>query len=309
VEVIFSCENTEYMWWQAEFLHYTYRKVGMKAQLIALVSQTDEAARQFSSFSALLSNYKNYLGAQPYPPLNKPGGISEWLATDDSNDDPVLIVDPDSVFVDKVFDPGRLPDGVAYAEAHDYMASDLPANKVVLERHCRHELRSRVQPVGIYILINKRDLRRLAPLWFQKSIDIRSDSICRRALPDDGWVSEMWGYTIAAAELGICHHICRLSQVTGSNCLDYPITHYCYPLAEHQDRIWTRSQQNKVLWSKWSYQPWELPPASASITIEGSNLLNCLAELVVYRTNVTRGLRDLSIESGMVSDARDYFRR
>jgi len=26
MHIVFSCENTQYMWWQAELLHYTYKK-------------------------------------------------------------------------------------------------------------------------------------------------------------------------------------------------------------------------------------------------------------------------------------------
>jgi hypothetical protein len=267
------------MWWQSELLHYTYAKAGMEAQLTALVSETDEPARAFSCSTLAVSNYKDYFGSEPYAPLNKAGGISEWVISVDPHDEAVLIVDPDSVFVEKVRDPELFPHGEAYAEAHDYMAADLEANRIVLERHCSRRLHERVQPVGIYILINKVDLGQLAPLWLQKSIDIRSDSVCRRILPNNGWVSEMWGYAIAAAELGIHHHVTQFSQATGSDCLHYPITHYCYPLIENQNHIWTQSPEQKVLWSKWRYHPWELPPSTGSTTLEGTHLLNRLAEL------------------------------
>jgi hypothetical protein len=278
------------MWWQAELLHYTYVKTGMQAQLTALVSETDEPERSFSCSTVRVSNYKNYFCSQPYAPLNKAGGISEWVAStdrnNDRNDETIFIVDPDSAFAAKVQDPAPFPEGEAYAEAYDYMASDRVANRIVLERHCSRQLHGQVQPVGIYIAINKADLIRLAPLWLEKSINIRSDKVCRSILPDDGWVSEMWGYTIAAAELGIHHHITRFSQPTGSNCLSYPITHYCYPLMEDQELIWIPSQKKKVLWSKWNYRPWELPPKTAS-TMEGRHLLNHLTELAREKTRLT----------------------
>jgi hypothetical protein len=49
------------------------------------------------------------------------GGIAEWAALDGPRDETVLIVDPDSMFVRPLVDPGPLPAGQAYSQEHDYM--------------------------------------------------------------------------------------------------------------------------------------------------------------------------------------------
>ena len=286
MQVIFSCENTDYMRWQAELLWYTYTKVGMRAQLTALVSRTKEPIRGFTCSTAEVGNYKNHSQTGVYTPLNKPGGIAEWVASCGIEEETILIVDPDSVFVGRVPDPGPLQKGVAHAERHDYMDINLPMSQTVLRRHCDQNRRVEVQPVGIYIAINKTDLEALAPLWLQKSIDIRNDQICCSALPDEGWISEMWGYAIAAAELGIRHHITNFSQVTGSNCLQHPIIHYCFALqSELSPHANVRDQTPSTVWSKWDYQPWQFPGPVAAATIEGKVLLENLSELARARSH------------------------
>jgi hypothetical protein len=269
------------MWWQAELLHHSYVKAGMRAQLTALVSRTEQAPLPFSCQVVQVSNYARVMAGAVYSPLNKPGAIAEW-ARRSPLEDTVLIIDPDSIFVRRVKDPGPLPRGEAIADEHDYMNPDLPASRVVLDRHCKLALRHKVQPVGIYILVNKSDLVELAARWLAKAVEIKSDPVCRAALPDEGWISEMWGYTIAAAELGIYHHRSNFSQVTGSNSLSSPIIHYCFPVVMDQHHPDTRSQ-TPASWHKGSYHPWERPPRQAA-TVEGQALLSCLDELAVERT-------------------------
>jgi hypothetical protein len=288
MRVIFSCENTAYMRWQAEFLHYTYARAGMRSQLTALVSATSEPLHGFTCETCCVSNYKGRMGAETYEPLNKPGGICEWAAKPGSPDEAVLIVDPDSAFVRAVEQAGPLRRGEAYADVHDYMRPELEYNRLVLERHCRREFRARVQPVGIYVLIRRDDLATLAPRWLQKAMEIRSDKACRAKIPHGGWISEMLGYTIAAAECGVRHHVSRFAQTTGSGSLQCPIIHYCFPI-NASGLHWQKEQQEPVLWSKWRYQPWEHPPVGKASTAEGRELLRGLAELAAAKRAAQNG--------------------
>jgi hypothetical protein len=286
VQVIFSCENTTYMWWQAEFLRYTYVQAGMDAELTALVAPAEEAEMEFSCNTVRVGSYKGSVPDTPLLTLNKPGGIAEWAALDGPRDETVLIVDPDSMFVRPVVDPGPLAAGEAYSENLDYMSVDIPGNRTVIDRHCRQELRAKVQPVGVYISINRACLAELAVRWLQKSIEIAADPVSREALSGTGWLSDMWGYAIAAAELGIHHRLTGFSQVTGSDSLRNPIVHYCFPIMKNREDYWSRDTDKPILWSKWTYRPWEDPPDSAGTTVEGELLLERL------RAFVHRGMAD-----------------
>jgi hypothetical protein len=280
MQVIFSCEDKTYMWWQAELLQHTFVKTGMQAELTALLAPGDEPKNTYTCHAVRVSSYKVWCTGSPLMVLNKPGGIAEWAALDGPRDETVLIVDPDSVFLRQVPDVGPIADGEAYSEEHDYMAVDVPANKLVIERHCKPSAQGAIQPVGIYILVNRGCLADLARLWLERSIEIASDPVCREALAGTGWLSDMWGYAIAAAELGIRHHIRGFSQVTGSHSLERPITHYCYPLLTDAAQRWWPETQIPLLWSKWHYQPWTVPPDPQASCCEGVHLLERLRELV-----------------------------
>jgi len=288
MQVIFSCEDSTYMWWQAELLRYTYLQTGMRGQLTVLVAATGAQAEVFSCNTVRVANYKDCAPHEPLVSLNKSGGIAEWAVLDGPRDEAVLIVDPDSVFLHPVSDSGPIPDGEAYSEEHNYMALDLPENRTVLDRHCNWKCRARVQPVGIYILMNRASLAQLAPLWLQKSIEIASDPVCREALGGTGWLSDMWGYCIASAELGISHRLKHFSQVTGSHCLKYPIIHYCFPIMAAACQMWAPDTQEPILWSKWEYIPWSTPPDPNGATPEGQVVLQRLRELVAFQASRTR---------------------
>jgi hypothetical protein len=278
MRVIFSCENTPYMRWQSELLHYTYSHTGMQSQLTVLVSATEEPVSGFTCETYTVANYKNCIPTDPYSPLNKPGGIAEWAGNGDPGSETIFIVDPDSVFLRAIPDPGPLSPGEAYADEHDYMAPDLPFNQKVLRRHCRRRALDRIQPVGIYMLMRRDDLAAVAPLWLQKAIDIRSDLVCMEGMPGEGWISEMLAYAIAAAESGIRHRVSHLAQNTGSDSLQRPIIHYCFPL-NASGAAWRKDQAEPVLWSKWEYKPWDHPPVTQAPTAEGRELLHRLAAL------------------------------
>jgi hypothetical protein len=282
VHVIFSCENTAYMRWQAELLHYTYTRSGMRGKLTALVSETGETLSGFSCETFRASNYRACLPNEVYEPLNKPGSISEWAPRGEQPDETVLIVDTDSFFIRPVPDPGPLRRGEACADAHEYMRPDLSYVRFVLDRHCPPQCRAFFQPVGIYIVIRRDDLTALAPRWLEKAMNIRSDSASRAKLPHGGWISEMLGYAIAAAECGIRHRISRFAQSTGTGALQCPIIHYCFPV-NASGKEWVQEQQEPVLWSKWDYLPWDHPPVERTTTAESRELLRGLAELAAAK--------------------------
>jgi hypothetical protein len=278
MRVIFSSENTSYMRWQAELLHYSYVRSGMRAQLTALVSDTGEPLSGFPCETFPVSNYRSRLPNDTYEPLNKPGGILEWAVRGGSSSESVLIVDPDSFFLRPIPDLGPLGKGEACADAHEYMRPDLPYSRLVLDRHCPQKCRAFFQPVGIYILIRRDDLALLAPRWLEKAMNIRSDKACREKLPHGGWISEMIAYAIAAAECGIRHRISLFAQSTGTGSLQRPIIHYCFPI-NVSGLGWRNKQHEPVLWSKWDYKPWEHPPVERATTAESRTLLRGLAEL------------------------------
>ena len=90
----------------------------------------------------------------------------------------------------------------------------------------------------------------LIPLWIEKTEDIRNDPTSRELL-GGGWIADMWGYTIAATEMGLRHKLRELARVQGEDQADLPIVHYCYA-SSCGECDWH--------WDKRNYRPWERVP-------------------------------------------------
>ena len=70
-----------------------------------------------------------------------------------------------------------------------------------------------MQPIGPSpVIIHKPALKRITPLWLNLSLALKLDPDADHRF---GWVLEMWGYSIAAAQLGIQHALNRNFQIEG----------------------------------------------------------------------------------------------
>ena len=69
-----------------------------------------------------------------------------------------------------------------------------------------------LDPVGPSpLLIHLDQLRQLQPKWMEFSLGLRSSSEAEAVM--QGWVQEMWGYSIAAASFGIKHRLVTELQI------------------------------------------------------------------------------------------------
>ena len=82
--------------------------------------------------------------------------------------------------------------------------------------------------------------------WLDFSMGLRSNGDAERVI--QGWVQEMWGYSIAAASLGIKHKLVGDFQVEPGALSDaaqlrsfdsrYYIFHYTYQFEYMMDGVW-----------------------------------------------------------------------
>ena len=71
-----------------------------------------------------------------------------------------------------------------------------------------------VQPVGgSPAIMHTATLKKLAPVWFDLSVKLKADRDADRIF---GWVLEMWGYSIACAQLGIKQFVWQKLQIEPS---------------------------------------------------------------------------------------------
>jgi len=257
LHIIFNSENNEYMMWQSELLLYSFQKIEHHGKLTNLLTKLTKLKPDYNG---------NILEISPHPlrneycPYNKPFSIIQWLKTP-IKESQILIIDPDFVFV-RPFQY-KVKEGFPIAQGWDYIMPQSPQGILVLERHVKKN-KHLAQNVGIPCLMHINDLRKIADRWLQATIDIKNDEIVNKEV---GWVAEMWGFMVAAAEAGLKFQVKNL-QVFGANWekrdkeyLDHSFVHYC-----HSSGDW-----NKRYYKPWNYVTCEPPNQNAEFLF---NLIN-----------------------------------
>lgn len=220
LHTIFSCESSDYQNWQSEALHWSFCKAKQPGKLTRLLSgeSHDSLSSKIDTFLAKPASPDPETGDN-YVPYNKPSSIQQWLENGLPEEETILIIDPDCVFVRPIFeevDRGRVL-------AHKMWYMEPKRHPGLVERHCRSP--DLVASAGIPTFIHRDDLKSLAPLWLNKTRELRSTQVSRKEV---NWVCEMWGYTLASAELGLEHDVRSLCDVPNDKVLRQAIIHYCY---------------------------------------------------------------------------------
>jgi len=121
----------------------------------------------------------------------------------------VLILETDHVLMRPI--PNLATEDKPAAFVFGYMHGN-KAQDAIVRRYWPQGSGSLLDPVGPSpLLIHLDQLRRLTPRWLNFSFGLRSNGDAERVM--QGWVQEMWAYTIAAASVGISHRQVRDFQV------------------------------------------------------------------------------------------------
>ncbi|KAI5056486.1 hypothetical protein GOP47_0028304 [Adiantum capillus-veneris] len=145
-----------------------------------------------------------------YPAINKPAGVLHWLQNSPEANDVewVIILDADMI-IRKPIVPWELgvEKGKPVAALYGYL---IGCDNILAELHTKHpEL---CDKVGGLLAMHMDDLRALAPLWLLKTEEVRGDkehwaTNITGDIYASGWISEMYGYSFGAAEVGLRHQI------------------------------------------------------------------------------------------------------
>jgi hypothetical protein len=290
VHTVFSIGNNAYQRWQARLLAYSHRRAGQPGPLTCLVSGLHDQAPVIGRDFFTRNYFPHPVTGDRYAAYNKPAALLAWLQSAPPREETILLVDPDCVFLAATVgeaERGRpVAQPVFYMNArgrpnpvtppagqHPVLHIDWTPVEAAVAKYCRRP--GRVQGVGIPTLIHRDDLAALAPLWLAKTEMIRGDPELRDGV---GWVAEMWGYCLAAAERGLAHEERDLACFATEDRDDLPLVHYCYDVRDRAGR-WT--------WGKRSYRPWtRVPEPSADVPRAGRALLRILNEFVESQEDV-----------------------
>ncbi|KAH0461096.1 hypothetical protein IEQ34_008671 [Dendrobium chrysotoxum] len=215
IHTLFSVECQNYFDWQTVGLVHSYHKMQQPGPITRLLSCTDEERRRYKGMGLAPTFEVPSMSRHPktgdwYPAINKPAGIVHWLkhSKDAENVDWVVILDADMIIRGPII-PWELgaEKGKAVAAYYGYL---IGCDNILAQLHTKHpEL---CDKVGGLLAMHIDDLRVLAPMWLSKTEEVREDRAhwgtnITGDIYAQGWISEMYGYSFGAAEVGLHHRI------------------------------------------------------------------------------------------------------
>ncbi|OIW06432.1 hypothetical protein TanjilG_05203 [Lupinus angustifolius] len=215
IHTLFSVECQNYFDWQTVGLMNSYRKAKQPGPITRLLSCTDEEKKSYRGMHLAPTFEVPSMSRHPrtgdwYPAINKPAGVAHWLkhSKDAKNVDWVVILDADMVIRGPII-PWELgaEKGRPVAAYYGYLRG---CDNILAQLHTKHpELCDKVGGLLVYHI---DDLRAFAPLWLSKTEEVREDRAhwatnITGDIYGKGWISEMYGYSFGAAEIGLRHKI------------------------------------------------------------------------------------------------------
>ncbi|WJX70916.1 Peptidyl serine alpha-galactosyltransferase [Trifolium repens] len=215
VHTLFSVECQNYFDWQTVGLMNSYRKAKQPGPITRLLSCTDEEKKNYKGMHLAPTFEVPSMSRHPrtgdwYPAINKPAGVVHWLkhSKDAKNVDWVLILDADMIIRGPIL-PWELgaEKGRPVAAYYGYLKG---CDNILAKLHTKHP--DLCDKVGGLLAFHISDLRRFAPLWLSKTEEVREDkehwaTNITGDIYGKGWISEMYGYSFGAAEIGLRHKI------------------------------------------------------------------------------------------------------
>ncbi|KAG0593534.1 hypothetical protein M758_1G329500 [Ceratodon purpureus] len=215
MHTLFSVECHMYFDWQTVGIMHSFRKSGQPGPVTRLLSCTDEQLEGYRGMDLAPTVKVPSMSQHPvtgdwYPAINKPAGVVHWLehSKDAKNVDWVLILDADQIIRHPIT-PWALgaEKGKPVAARYGYL---IGCDNELAKLHTKHP--DLCDKVGGFIMMHIEDLRKFAPLWLSKTEEVRNDrehwaTNITGDIYGKGWISEMYGYSFGAAEVGLRHKI------------------------------------------------------------------------------------------------------
>ncbi|KAF5770032.1 hypothetical protein HanRHA438_Chr14g0665801 [Helianthus annuus] len=215
IHTLFSVECQNYFDWQTVGLVHSFRKARQPGPITRLLSCTDEEKKKYKGMNLAPTFEVPSMSRHPrtgdwYPAINKPAGVVHWLkhSKDAQNVDWVVILDADMIIRGPIL-PWEIgaEKGRPVAAYYGYLVG---CDNILAKLHTKNpEL---CDKVGGLLAMHIDDLRALAPMWLSKTEEVREDKAhwatnITGDIYGKGWISEMYGYSFGAAEVGLRHKI------------------------------------------------------------------------------------------------------
>jgi hypothetical protein len=214
LHTVFSTECNAYFDWQSLGLYNSWRRVGQKGKFTRLMACDASPApgRDVVPDTHVHPNYaKHPVSGDEYSAYNKPASIDHWLKHATVTADYIIVLDADMIFrTAMTAELLGVKLGSPVSARYSYLKGTLPENYMGVKKRVPNV--EKTQQVGGFTVMHRSDLTRLAPRWLYWTEQVRSDpdswANTGDIYNDNGkagapWISEMYGYVFAAAEVGI----------------------------------------------------------------------------------------------------------
>merc|ERR1719160_2117255 len=246
---LITCDGSVYEQWQSRLAYYWFKQQRAK-----------DSCREMDGFTRVLHSGKadafmeeipsvvvprlNAAEEMGYMGSDRPFAIKQLLRDGgiDISEDYILLLEPDHFLTRPVPNlavqkqsPVAFDFWYMHGEGH-------PESAALVRRHCPR-CPETVQPLGPSpVIASKETFHDLAPRWLELSIALRKDSDADAGITAAGaannWVSEMWAYSMAAAEANVTHDLLPLMwELNGLPAQGKPpsyndtfMFHYAFPM-------------------------------------------------------------------------------
>ncbi|XP_051117917.1 peptidyl serine alpha-galactosyltransferase-like isoform X2 [Andrographis paniculata] len=221
IHTLFSTQCFPYFDWQTVGLIRSFHLSGQPGNITRLLSCTEEELKEYKGHNLAPTHYVPSMSRHPltgdwYPAINKPAAVLHWINHVKTDAEYVVILEPDMIMKGPITpwefnaDKGR-----PVSAPNEYL---IGCDNELARAHTHNP--GACDKVGGVIIMHIRDLRRFSSLWLHKTKQLRADvghwsKYYTGDIYNAGWLSEMYGYAFAAAELNMRHKI-------SSNILIYP---------------------------------------------------------------------------------------
>jgi hypothetical protein len=246
---LLTSQGSTYQAWQARIMYFHWKKqknaagacgeMGGFTRLCATEGGApDGLETEMSSVFVAQMSAAEIARHGHFGVLNRPTSVLALIGRgwfDSIPESFVYVAETDHVLLRPL--PNLATDTEAAAYSFHYMKASAAEEKHYRKHARLHPALSElpytaIQPVGPSpLIIRKEDLARVTPLWLNLSLALKLDPDADARF---GWVLEMWGYSIAAAAIGIRHTLIRSFQLepgggsAGLSLDDGFIFHYTY---------------------------------------------------------------------------------
>ena len=211
---VFSTECNPYFDWQSLGLLYSFRKVKQKGSITRLMACNKSPApgTHIVPDTHVHPNYAIHPRTKDaYSPYNKPFSIMHWLENAKPTADYIIVLDADMVFRTAITAAMLgVEKGRPISAHYGYLVGVFKQNYMKVKERVPNV--ENAQQVGGFTVMHREDLEKVAPRWLYWTEEVRGDpeswgntgdifNANGKAGPP--WISEMYGYVFACAEIGV----------------------------------------------------------------------------------------------------------